>query len=133
MFQLGKIFRFILFGIPAFLIAIPLNLLLVEHLHWPKPAAYAIVLIVQVIINFFACAFFVFERDRSRSLRSQFAAFMGGILAARGIDWALYSVLVSILPVHYLIIQLFNTALFSIAKFLFARRALEGKLPRPAP
>jgi len=122
-----KIFLFMAVGIPAFLIAIPLNMLLVEHLQWPKAAAYGLVLVVQVIINFFACAFFVFERDRSRSLWSRFAAFMGGILAARGMDWALYSALVTLLPVHYLVIQIFNVVVFSLAKFLLARRALEGK------
>ena len=122
-----KLFKFLAVGIPAFLIALPLNYFLVEKLLWPKPAAYALVLVVQVTINFFACIFFVFKRDASRSLASQFAIFMSGILAARCLDWALYSLLVRITPFHYIAIQLFNVVVFSIAKFAFARRTIEGK------
>ncbi|BCX48299.1 hypothetical protein HAHE_22070 [Haloferula helveola] len=123
---LGKLFRFLLVGIPAFLIAIPLNLLLVETLGWPKPAAYALVQVVQVGINFFACILFVFRRDTSRNLLSQFLLFVSGILAARILDWGLYSLLVKLVPFHYILLQLFNAGLFSVAKFVFARRVLEG-------
>jgi len=127
-----KLVRFLAIGIPAFLIAIPLNLFLVEQLAWPKPAAYALVLVVQVTINFFACIFFVFKRDTTKSLASQFILFMSGILAARVLDWGLYSILVKTLPVHYLIIQFSNVIIFSLAKFTFARRTIEGNAPPPA-
>jgi putative flippase GtrA len=125
--NLIKLLKFLAVGIPAFLIAVPLNLFLVEKLLWPKSAAYALVLVVQVTINFFACIFFVFKRDATRGIASQFAIFMGGILAARCLDWALYSLLVRITPLHYIAIQLFNVIVFSIAKFAFARRTIEGK------
>ncbi len=121
-----KLLRFLAVGIPAFIIAIPLNYFLVENLLWPKPAAYALVLVVQVTINFFACIFFVFKRDPSRNLTSQFVIFMAGILAARALDWALYSFLVTVVPVHYLVIQFTNVIIFSLAKFTFARRTIEG-------
>jgi putative flippase GtrA len=125
----SKVFRFVLFGIPAFLIAIPLNWCLVEKLLWPKPAAYALVLVVQVTINFYVCIRFVFKRDISKSISSQFLLFMSGILAARVLDWGLYSILVKTTPIHYIAIQFFNVILFSIAKFTFARRTIEGKSP----
>ncbi|MGA0845314.1 MAG: GtrA family protein [Luteolibacter sp.] len=124
---ISKVLRFVLFGIPAFLVAIPLNWFLVEKLLCPPPAAYALVLVVQVVINFFACILFVFKRDASRSMASQFAVFMSGILAARMLDWALYSFLVRVTPIHYLLIQFFNVMVFSLAKFAFARRAIEGR------
>lgn len=130
---LGKLLTFLAAGLPAFLIAIPLNFLLVDRLHWPKPAAYALVLVIQVTINFFACVCFVFRRDTRRSMASQFALFMSGILIARLLDWGLYSLLVSILPIHYLLLQFFNVLLFSILKFLMARRAIEGRIPTPDP
>jgi len=122
-----KLLKFLAIGIPAFLVAIPLNYLLVEKLLWHKSAAYALVLVVQVTINFFACILFVFKRDASRSMASQFAIFMSGILAARMLDWALYSFLVRVTPIHYLLIQFFNVMVFSLAKFAFARRAIEGR------
>ena len=122
-----KLLRFLAVGIPAFIIAIPLNYFLVETLLWQKPAAYALVLVVQVTINFFACIFFVFKRDPSRNLTSQFVIFMAGILAARALDWSLYSFLVTVVPVHYLVIQFTNVIIFSLAKFTFARRTIEGR------
>ncbi len=126
--RFGRLFRFLAVGIPAFLVAIPLNWFLVDRLGWPKPGAYALVLVVQVTINFFACILFVFKRDTSRSLWSQFLLFMSGILAARVLDWALYSLLVRVTPIHYLVLQFANVVVFSVAKFLFARHALEGRL-----
>jgi putative flippase GtrA len=129
---LQKLLKFLGVGIPAFLIAIPLNLLLVEKFLWPKPAAYALVLVIQVTINFFACVFFVFERDTSKSLGKQFLLFMSGILAARVLDWGLYSILVKTTPFHYIAIQFFNVIIFSLAKFSFARRTIEGKTSAPA-
>ena len=124
---LAKVLRFVLYGIPAFLIAIPLNLVLVEKADLPEPLAYAIVLAVQITINFFVCVLFVFERDKSTSLRTQFLVFASGIMLARLLDWGLYAVMVRFTPIHYLAVQIMNVFLFSIAKFLFARRALEGK------
>lgn len=118
--------RFLLAGLPAFLIAIPLNWWLVEQAGWTKPAAYALVLVVQVTINFFACIAFVFRRDRSQALSRQFLLFMGGILVARALDWAFYRVLVELLPIHYLLVQVLLVGIFSVAKFLMARRVLEG-------
>jgi exosortase/archaeosortase len=56
---------------------------------------------------------------------------MSGILAARILDWGLYSILVKTLPVHYLVIQFSNVILFSLAKFTFARRTIEGKALTP--
>ncbi len=122
-----KLLKFLAVGLPAFLIAVPLNWFLVETLHWPKPAAYACVLVVQVTINFFACIYFVFKRDTSKSLLSQFIIFMSGILAARVLDWGLYTLLVQTTPIHYLVIQFANVILFSLAKFAFAQRTIEGR------
>jgi len=131
--NLLKLLRFLAAGIPAFLIAIPLNFFLIERLHWPKPNAYALVLVVQVTINFFACILFVFKRDASKSLASQFAIFATGILATRVLDWGLYTFLVSVIPVHYVFIQLTNVVIFSLAKFTFARRTIEGVARVPSP
>ncbi len=124
---LPKLLKFLAVGIPAFLIAIPLNIYFVDYLHWPKPAAYALVLAIQITINFFACVFLVFKRDTSKNLASQFVLFMSGILAARVLDWGLYSLLVNVVPFHYIIIQVFNVILFSLAKFTFAKNVIEQR------
>jgi|GEM_PF-2641150 len=76
-----KVGKFLAAGVPAGLIALPINYMLVESAHLNKPAAYAIVLLFQVAVNFFICRHFVFEKTSSASLRTQFVQFMSGILA----------------------------------------------------
>lgn len=124
--KIPQVVKFFGVGLPAFLIAIPLNFSLVEYVGLAKPLAYAVVLVVQVFINFFGCILFVFKRDTSVSILKQFFSFMAIILIARSLDWALYSLLVSNVPIHYIALQLFNVVLFGLAKFAFARRSIEG-------
>lgn len=122
--------RFVSFlaaGLPGFLLALPLNYALVERLSLPKWGSYAIVLVFQVTINYVTLLQFVFDRDRSRSVLRQYFVFLSGILGFRLFDWMLYVALTATLPVHYLVIQAFNILVFSVAKFLFATRAIEGK------
>lgn len=80
-----------------------------------------------MVINFFACITFVFNRDANTKLLIQFMHFMSGILLFRFMDWMAYSLLVDMLSIHYLIIQLGNVVIFSIVKFGFARRVIEGR------
>ena len=122
-----KLFLFLLAGFPAFLIALPLNYTFVEILNLNKALAYMIVLIVQVSINFFACCLFVFQRDVSKSLPIQFAQFVSGIFFARFFDWVVYSILVHSFGVYFLFVQVANVIVFSLLKFNFAQRVMEGK------
>jgi len=120
-----KLVHFLLAGLPSFLIAVPLNILFVRYCGWPMPAAYALVLVIQVTINFWICVNYVFNRDLSRSLPSLFVTFLAGILSARIMDWGIYSLL-TWLGMNYILAQFLNVALFSILKFSFAKRTLEG-------
>lgn len=122
--QIGK---FLLAGLPAFLVAIPLNWVLVDLADIPKPLAYAFVLAVQITINFFMLRRYVFDTDRSVTMWSQFVKFFIGIAVFRLLDWALYTILVTATGVHYLIIQAGNVAIFSVAKFLFSKKVIEKR------
>jgi putative flippase GtrA len=122
---LWSLLKFLAAGGPSFLIALPLNCLLIERCGWPKPAAYALVLCFQVVINFFICTFVVFRRDVTKSLWAQFFVFMAGILSTRLLDWALFSIITHFFP-HYLVVQIFNVVLFSLTKYAFAKRTIEG-------
>lgn len=121
-----KLIRFLLAGLPGLAAALLLNYALVQGLACPKPLAYALVLIVQVSLNFLLCRAFVFDVAPGQNILTQYAVFLAGIGAFRIADWALYSLIVSTTPVPFLIVQLFNVALFSVGKFIFARRLLEG-------
>lgn len=130
---LKKLFKFFVAGLPAFALAIPLNYGLVAWAALPKSAAYALVLAVQVTINFFACRYFVFDADRSTSLWKSFAVFLNGILLFRVLDWALYSVLTTKFGLPFIGVQLFNVGFFGLMKFEFFRRLFEPKKPAPEP
>jgi len=121
-----KLLRFLLAGLPSFLFALPLNYLLVEYAQLNKAIAYGIVLLCQVVVNFFVCYWFVFERTSDRPLFQQFWQFVLGIMAFRCGDWAVYSLATRYLPIHYLIIQVTNVVIFSLLKFAFARRVMEA-------
>jgi len=120
-----KMGKFLLAGAPSFLIAIPLNVLLVDYAHLVVPLAYAIVLILQVSANYFMCRWFVFKKGKKTSLWIQFWQFLSGILVFRLGDWALYFYLTSILSIHYVVIQVFNAIVFFVFKYLYSRKVME--------
>ena len=130
--------KFLLAGLPAFILAVPLNFLLVDMVGMAKWLAYPIVLFIQVNIGFFLCRWKVFTPSSSKPLRRQYAEFMGAVVVFRALDALLYAFLVSTLPFtlviagrncYYLAYQLLNVAIFSLAKFVFCRRAIEGTKP----
>ncbi|MBR1609206.1 MAG: GtrA family protein [Kiritimatiellae bacterium] len=133
--SIRKLVLFLAVGLPAFLAAFPLNFLLVDRCGMPKTLAYAFVLVVQVNINFPLCRKFVFEPAPEKSVWRQYGEFMGAVAAFRGLDWVFYSFCVEALrfplvvagrDCYYLAYQLANVVVFSLAKFVFCRRAIEG-------
>jgi putative flippase GtrA len=124
---MGKFIGFMAVGLPAFALALPLNWFLVEFCAFPKPLAYALVLIVQVTANFFMCRWLVFSAGNHKSPGRQFAEFFSGIMGFRIGDWALYTVLVFFWPGSYLAVQIFNVLVFSLLKYRFSRSVIEGR------
>ena len=122
-----KLIKFLLAGLPSFVIAIPLNWFLVEKVAVAKPISYAIVLLFQVTINFFICRIWVFKGRNDVSLIMQFISFMGGILLFRILDWSLYSFLTSVCGLYYLAVQLSNIVIFAFLKFGFSKRIMEER------
>ena len=120
-----KLFRFLLAGLPAFGVALFLNYALVKWLNMAKPAAYVVVLFVQIVINYFACRYLVFAVNPSLNLWRSFVAFFNGVILFRIADWGVYVLLTSWLGLPYLAVQLFNVALFSVLKFEFSRGVFE--------
>ncbi len=112
--------KFMAAGLPSFGLAVPANYLLVSHAHLDKPLAYAIVMVIQVTINFFMCRHFVFGGKSTGQFSRQFGAFFSGIMAFRVADWLLYVLLVNRAGIYYLAAQVLNVAVFGIAKFVFS-------------
>ena len=117
---------FLAAGLPAFFVAIPLNYCLVELAHFPKPLAYAVALLFQVIVNFFMCRWLVFTSGTHKTIGRQFLEFVVAILTFRLTDWAVYAFLVEIADLHYLAVQIFNVVIFAVLKFKLSRRIIEG-------
>lgn len=120
-----KLGSFLAAGLPSFALALPLNWLLVARLHWNKAAAYALVLIMQVTLNFFMCRWFVFRERKQTPVWTQLVQFLSGILLFRAADWALYTLLVSLFGFYFLAVQVANIVIFSVLKFKFARKVME--------
>lgn len=120
-------FKFMAAGLPAFILAVPLNYLLVEWGHWGKGYAYALVMAAQVTVNFFMCRAFVFQRRAEASLGAQFGAFFFGIMAFRLADWLVYYALVHWAGWYYLIVQFFNVAVFAALKFIYSERIFHAR------
>lgn len=118
--------KFLIVGLPAFVVAVPLNFFLVEQLEIGKTVSYAFVMAVQVTVNFFMCRLFVFQPSRVKSIWRQFLEFTATIALFRVCDWALYSVLVKTTDINYIVIQCCNVVVFSFAKFFFGKKAIEG-------
>ena len=124
-----QLLSFGLAGLPSFLIAIPLNWLLVEYMFMQKPVAYMITLFFQVTANFIMLRIFVFrERTDERVLKTYFR-FLYGIAFFRLLDWGLYTLLVKYTEIYYLVVQIGNVVIFSLAKFFYSKKIMEKQLP----
>jgi putative flippase GtrA len=120
-----KLGGFLAAGLPSFILAIPLNWFLVKGALWSEAGAYALVLVFQVVLNFFMCRWFVFTDRKATPLWIQFGQFMSGILFFRLADWALYTFLVSVLDWYFIAVQVGNIFIFALLKFKFSQKVME--------
>ena len=123
--------RLLLAGLPAFIVAFGLNYLLVKQFGMAKSLAYALVLVVQIVINFFVCRHWVFPVRPEDDSRHSFLIFFNGIALFRLADWGVYSLLTHYGRFPILAAQLFNVALFAFLKYEFARQVFERKKNHP--
>lgn len=119
------LFKFGMAGMPSFLIAIPLNWFLVEKILLHKPIAYLITLLFQVAVNFVFLRLFVFKSEKQGGKLITFFKFFWGIAFFRLLDWGLYTLLVQNTEIYFLIIQIGNVVIFSLAKFFFSKKIME--------
>ncbi len=120
----GRFVKFLGAGLPAFILAVPLNYILVTYAQLPKSAAYAIVLVFQVSINFVMCRWLVFSERNDRHVAIQFTQFLASIMGFRLLDWALYSFMVSIFGVPFLLMQIANVGIFALLKYWVSFRII---------
>jgi len=119
--QAKQFLRFLISGLPSFIVAIPLNIFLVQLLQLHKVLAYCIVLLFQVTVNFFMLKRFAFQSSGG-SIAREFSIFMSGILLFRVLDAIIYALLVQVMGMYYIFAQILNVCVFSVAKFLFSKK-----------
>ncbi len=126
MTEVLRIIRFLIYGIPALILSLLINYLLVSHCKLDESVAYVLVQIFQVIFNFFICRWFVFKvQNTENRLLIQLFQFVTGIFLFRLVDWTLYTILVKYFGLYYLGIQLANVLLLSFLKFKFSQKVME--------
>lgn len=120
--KIPRIIPFLASGVPGLGVAFGLNHLLVGWLKWNPVAVYPGVLLVQMLTNYSVCRRFVFGvESRQLPYWSHFAKWAGGTLVIRGLDWVLYSGMVS-LGLHYFLAQVINVILFSLLRYSYNLR-----------
>ena len=124
---MGRYIRFLVAGLPAALLAVPLNVALVEWAGWPKPWAYAFVLLIQLSLNYCFCRWFVFEVPPKSSEVSTLSGFVLVVGFFRLLDWASYTFFVDRLEIWYGWLQVMNLMLFSFAKYFACKYWMQAR------
>ena len=116
--EVKNFIKFLLAGVPSALLAIPLNIVLVEIGEVNKTIAYGLVIFLQILVNFIFINNFVFKYN---SRFTSFIKFFFGIVIFRALDLIIYSQLINLFPKLYILIQLSNVAIFSMIKFKYSK------------
>jgi putative flippase GtrA len=111
-----------LWGIPGYLIAFLLNYGLNELFGWNVYFAYFIVSIVVTTLNFFIIDQIVFKGEKGKNLSDRIGGYLSVVYSSKLGEWMLYSLLVWISSIHYLIVQFIVSAIFVFYKYFFLKK-----------
>ena len=116
--EVKNFIKFLLAGLPSALLAIPLNIVLVEIGEVNKTVSYGLVIFFQILVNFIFINNYVFKY---KNKFTSFIRFFFGIVIFRTFDLIIYSQLINLFPKLYILIQLSNIAIFSMIKFKYSK------------
>ena len=116
--EVKNFIKFLLAGLPSALLAIPLNIVLVEIGEVNKTVSYGLVIFFQILVNFIFINNYVFKY---KNKFTSFIRFFFGIVIFRTFDLIIYSQLINLFPKLYILIQLSNVAIFSMIKFKYSK------------
>lgn len=123
----SEFFKFLLLGLPGYVIAVLLNISLTANSGLSLPSIYAVVLLIQVSTNYIFLSLFLFPSDRIEtvaSLLSNYFSFLLSISLFRSLEWIMYSILVLNFPQSFIFIQTICIAGFSLSKYLVSKKIL---------
>jgi putative flippase GtrA len=113
--------KFGLAGLPAFVVAVPLNIVLIEWAHWPKPVAYLLVVFIQMTAGFLMNHYLVFRTTEERPLLPAYGKYVLSLGAIRLLDWCSYTALVELIHIRYVIAQIGCSVFFLLVKYISAK------------
>ena len=116
--EVKNFIKFLLAGLPSALLAIPLNIVLVEIGEVNKTISYGLVIFLQILLNFIFINNYVFKYNNRFT---SFIKFFFGIIIFRAFDLIIYSQMITLFPKLYILIQLSNVAIFSMIKFKYSK------------
>ena len=116
--EINNFIKFLLAGLPGALLAVPLNIVLVEIGEVNKTVSYGLVIFFQILVNFIFINNYVFKY---KNKFTSFIRFFFGIVIFRTFDLIIYSQLINLFPKLYILIQLSNIAIFSMIKFKYSK------------
>lgn len=111
-----------IWGIPGYLLAFALNYGFNEILVWNVYFAYFLVSIIITSLNFFIIDEFVFKGEKEKGLKGRIAGYLSIVYSSKIGEWMLYSFLVWITPIHYLLVQLIVSCIFIFYKYFFLKK-----------
>jgi len=125
--HLFKIFRFGLWGLPGFILAILLNYLFVDIFEYNIYASYIIILLLISALNFFIVDGIIFKikgQEKKNSPDKRIIGFLMVTLSSRGAEWLAYSLLILYTDFYYLFVQVGVNIFFLSIKYLLLSRIM---------
>ncbi len=117
----GEMTRFGLLGGLSFAINVGLTVLVTEVLGAPAELAFALALATVLFVNFMTCRHLVFKGAAERDTASQFSLFVASSLAFRGLEYAAFLIVHTVLGVQYLVAVVGILVVSMLMKFVFFR------------
>tara|TARA_B100001939_G_C16538780_1_gene445359 strand:- start:3 stop:395 length:393 start_codon:yes stop_codon:yes gene_type:complete len=124
-YEVKKISLFFLVGLPSYILAVALNYYLVEFIDISVLISYLLVLILQVVINFFLNLKYVFKSNGYKSTLLKFKHFSLSIITVRFLDWSLFALIISLFDIWYLFVQTLNILVFGLIKYVLSKKIFE--------
>jgi putative flippase GtrA len=118
---MNRYLKFILSGLPSFILALPLNYFLVTAINIDHEISYAIVILFQVAINYVLSMLFVFDVENVISA-TNLIHFVVVVGIFRLVDWWLYVFFINYTDLYFLFIQFQNVLILSVVKYFILNK-----------
>ena len=111
-----------LWGVPGYVLAFALNYAFNDILGWNVYLAFFLVSVIVTSLNFLIVDHFVFSGEKGRKLKDRILGYLSIVYSSKIGEWILYSFLIWVTSLHYLIVQLIVSFTFIFYKYFFLKK-----------